>query len=174
MTLAEWLALLGRFMAISPLAVGGGLTVAPDVHRLLVSRLALLDDAQFSASIAIAQAAPGPNVLYVAVAGYQAAGPSGAAAALVGIMLPSSLLTLAVAGWVQARPDRPVVRAFKTGMSPITIALLLASSWILTVEAPGWRPAALTVAVALVFWRTRVHLLWLMAAGALLGAAGWI
>ena len=174
MSLRDWLSLLGQFMVLSPLAIGGGITVAPGVHQLLVTKLRLLSDQQFTASIAIAQASPGPNVLYVAVAGYQAAGLRGAAAALIGIMLPSSALTLAAARWVSARQDRRAVRAFRAGMAPLTIALLFATSWIVATDVPGWRPVVLTVAAALIVWRTRVHLLWLMAAGALAGALGLI
>ena len=36
------------------------------------------------------------------------------------------------------------------------------------------RIAVLTVASALVVWRTRIHLLWLLGAGAVVGALGWV
>jgi chromate transporter len=74
----DWLALFGHFLLLSLLAVGGAVTVAPDIHRVMVDQMGLLSDAQFSASIAIGQASPGPNVLFVAVMGYQAAGLPGA------------------------------------------------------------------------------------------------
>ena len=76
-----WFALFAHFLLLSLLAIGGAITVAPDMHRVLVDGLGLLTDAQFNASIAIAQAAPGPNVLFVAVMGYQAAGLAGAVGA---------------------------------------------------------------------------------------------
>ena len=38
-------------------------------------------------------------------------------------------------------------------------------------DAPLW---LLTAATTLVVWRTRLHLLWLIGAGALLGALGWV
>ena len=63
MTAADWLSLLTHFMSLSLLAVGGAITVAPDMHRYLVDEAHWLSDAQFSSSIALAQAAPGPNVL---------------------------------------------------------------------------------------------------------------
>ena len=66
--------LFGHFLLLSLLSIGGAITVAPDMHRVMVDQMGLLNDAQFNASIAIAQAAPGPNVLFVAVMGYQAAG----------------------------------------------------------------------------------------------------
>ena len=59
-------------------------------------------------------------------------------------------------------------------MAPVTIALLTAASWIIVVEAPGWRHVVLAAAAAIAIWRTRVHILWLMAAGAIAGALAWV
>jgi len=170
----DLMALFGHFLVLSLLAIGGAITVAPDMHRVLVGEMGLLTDAQFSSSIAIAQAAPGPNVLFVAVMGYQAAGLAGAAATMAGIMLPSTTLALAAARWSHARRDWRAVRAFKAGMAPLVIALMFATGWILTAQTPGWRHVMLTVAAALLAWRTRIHLLWMIGAGAVLGGMGWI
>ena len=171
---ADWLHLFGHFLLLSFAAIGGAIVLAPEMHRLMVIQTGLLTDAQFSASIAIAQAAPGPNVLFVAVMGYQAAGLAGAAATTIGIMLPSSVLAFAASRWSQARQDWRAVRAFKAGMAPITIALLLATGWILAAGTPGWANLALTTAAALAVWRTRVHLLILIMIGAVVGALGWV
>ena len=48
MTVVAWLSLVGNVMAVSILSVGGALTVAPELRRLLVDRLALLGSAQFA------------------------------------------------------------------------------------------------------------------------------
>jgi chromate transporter len=170
----DWLALFGHFLLLSVLSIGGAITVAPEMHRLLVEQMGLLTDAQFSASIAIAQASPGPNVLFVAVMGYQAAGLMGAGVTLAGIMLPSTTLALAAARWGHARQHWRPVQAFKAGMAPIVIGLMLATGWILTAETPGWRHVLVTVAAAILVWRTRIHLLVLIAVGAILGALGWV
>ena len=74
----DLLALFGHFVVLSLLAVGGAITTVPDMHRFIVAEHHWLTDAQFTASIAIAQAAPGPNVLFVAVLGWNVAGPFGA------------------------------------------------------------------------------------------------
>ncbi|MBI1394960.1 MAG: chromate transporter [Betaproteobacteria bacterium] len=169
----DWPSLFGHFLLLSLLSIGGGITVAPDMQRVLVGQMGLLTNAQFAASIAIAQASPGPNILFVAVMGYQAAGLAGAATTLVGIMLPSTTLALIVARWGHARREWLSVRAFKAGMAPIVIGLLFATSWLLTVNTPGWGHVLVTVGAALAVWRTRVHLLWLIAAGGVLGALGW-
>jgi chromate transporter len=170
----DWLALIGHFLLLSLLAIGGAITVIPDMHRVMVEQMGLLTDAQFNASIAIAQASPGPNVLFVAVMGYQAAGLLGAGATLLGIMLPSTTLALVAARWGHARRDWRAVQAFKAGMAPIVIALMFSTGWILAVETPGWRHLLLTMASAVLVWRTRVHLLVLILVGAILGATGTI
>jgi chromate transporter len=168
----DWAGLFGHFLLLSLLAVGGAITVAPDMHRVLVDQMGLLTDTQFNASIAIAQAAPGPNVLFVAVLGYQAAGLAGAAATLSAIMLPSTTLTFSVVRWGQARRDWRAIRAFRAGMAPIVIGLLFSTSWILSTKTPGWVPVTLTVGAALLAWRTRMHLLALIVIGGLVGAFG--
>ncbi|MCC7546679.1 MAG: chromate transporter [Burkholderiales bacterium] len=166
------LSLFAHFLVLSLLAIGGAITVAPDMHRVLVEQLLLLTDAQFNASIAIAQASPGPNVLFVAVMGYQAAGLGGAAATMLGIMLPSTTLALVVARWSHARAHLLAVRAFKAGMAPIVIALMFATAWILIGGGGNPRLALLALVCALLVWRTRVHLLALIVLGAVLGAMG--
>lgn len=168
------LALFGHFLLLSLLSIGGAITVAPDMHRLLVGEYHVLSDAQFTSSIAIAQASPGPNILFVAVMGYQAAGLAGAAALLLGIMLPSTTLAYAAARWRHQRQDWLAVRAFTAGMAPITIALLVSTGWLLSAPAREWHSWLLSAAAALVVWRTRLHLLWLIGAGALLGALGLV
>jgi len=170
----DWLALFAHFLLLSLLSIGGAITVLPDMHRVLVGQMGLISDQQFNAAIAIAQASPGPNVLFVAVMGYQAAGLVGSAVMLTAIMLPSTTLALLVARWARGRREWRAVQAFKAGMAPIVIALLLAAGWILSVGTPGWRHLLLTATATLLIWRTRVHVLVLIAAGAVLGAMGWI
>jgi chromate transporter len=174
LTLGDALPLFGHFLLLSMFAIGGAIVVAPEMHRLMVGELHLLDDAEFSAAIALGQAAPGPNVLFVAVLGYQAAGFAGAMLTLAGIMLPSTLLAIAAARWTQARQERLAIRAFKAGVAPITISLLAATGWILTAQQPTAPLILITTVTAIATWRTRVHVLWLIAAGAGAGAAGLV
>ncbi len=182
----DWLQLFLHFLALSLLAVGGAITTAPDMHRYLVNQQGWLSETQFNASIAIAQAAPGPNVLFVALMGWNVGlnaggtGPAllGVLLTLLGILLPSSTLTYLAARWSHANRELRAVRAFKQGMAPIVIALLLATGWILasthSEPARHWPLWLLTLASTWVVWRTRLHLLWLLGAGGLLGWFGWL
>jgi chromate transporter len=186
--------LLSHFLSLSLLAIGGAITTAPDMHRYLVIEQHWLSDNQFNSSIALAQAAPGPNVLFVALLGWNvglnAGGGMGAGSlswvyallgvvlTMLGIMLPSTMLTFVAARWGHQNRELQWVRAFKQGMAPIVIALLLATGWILATghdsSLNNWPVWLLTGASALLVWRTRLHLLWLLAAGGLSGWFGWL
>ncbi|MFZ3220449.1 MAG: chromate transporter [Rhodoferax sp.] len=191
---ADWLALFAHFLSLSLLAIGGAITTAPAMHSYLVNDKTWLTDSQFTSSIALAQAAPGPNVLFIALLGWNvgmnagggmAAGPhawamaaAGVGVAMLGILLPSTTLTFLAARWGHQNRELRAVRAFKQGMAPIILALLVATGWILaaSLDSPTehWRGWLLAAVMAVLVWRTRWHLLWLLGAGALLGALGWV
>ncbi|MEY3945224.1 MAG: hypothetical protein RIS04_1642 [Pseudomonadota bacterium] len=190
---ADWLQLFEHFASLSLLAVGGAITTAPDMHRYLVTQLGWLSDSQFTSSIALAQAAPGPNILFVALMGWNvglnasqgaawwmqgALALTGVCVAMLGIMLPSSILTYTATRWAHQHRDMLAIRAFKSGMAPIVIALLMATGWLLTVShdqpARDWPLYLLTLLTTLVVWRSRIHMLWLIGLGALLGGLGWV
>ena len=193
-TLANWTDLFLHFASLSLLAVGGAITTAPDMHRYLVSEQGWLSDAQFTSSIALSQAAPGPNVLFVALLGWNlglnaGGGPSagwlawalallGVVVTLVAIMLPSSILTYTATQWGHRNRELRAVRAFKAGMAPIVIALLIATGWLLSAAhdqpARDWPLWMLTAGATVLVWRTKIHLLWLIGAGAVLGAFGLV
>ena len=172
---ADWWPLFGHFLGMSMLAIGGAVAVAPDIHRYMVDQRGWIDDTQFSASMALAQAAPGPNLLFVPVLGYAVAGLAGAAVSLAGMLLPSTMLALVASRWGSKRREQRGVRAFVAGMAPITIGLLFSTGVVLAlpmVRRPGaW---ALVAATVLLSARTRISPVWLIVGGAAAGAAGFV
>lgn len=194
LTFADWWSLFLHFISLSLLAVGGAITTAPDIHRYLVDEQHWLTDTQFTSSIALAQGAPGPNVMFVALMGWNvglnaggglAAGwPAvslallGVLVTMVGIMIPSCTLTFVATQWAHRNRELQAVKAFKAGMAPIVIALLIATGWLLTGThehpAQDWPLWALTAVTTVVVWKTKTHLLVLLGVGAFLGGMGWI
>ena len=65
-----------------------------------------------------------------------------------------------------------MIAALKAGLAPVSIAMLVATAWILAAQMPARGPVAVAIGAALLTWRTRLHLLWMIGAGALLGALG--
>ncbi|RZI41903.1 chromate transporter [Herbaspirillum sp. HC18] len=183
---SDWLQLFLQYLSLSLLSIGGAITTTPEMHRFLVDEHRWLTDGQFNASIAIAQAAPGPNVLFVALMGWNVGinsgsitmGLFGVLVTMLGILLPSTTLTYLTAQWGHRNRNLRAVRAFKLGMAPIVIALLIATGWVLTSAhndpARDWRLWLLTAVSAIVIWRTKLHLLWMLGAGALLGWFGLV
>jgi chromate transporter len=178
----DWLNLFSHFLLLSLMSIGGAISTTSEMHRFLVEQHHWLTQAQFNDSIAIAQAAPGPNVLFVALMGWNvgmnAGSPIlaalGVAVTMCGILIPSTFLTYFASQWGHRNRHLRVVRAFKQGMAPVVIALLMATAWILA-SAGGhgtadWRLWLLSLVSGLVIWRTKLHLLWVLGAGALLGA----
>lgn len=194
LSLADWGSLFLHFISLSLLAVGGAITTAPDIHRYLVDEMHWLSDTQFTSSIALAQGAPGPNVMFIALMGWNvglnaggglAAGWPAVALALWGglitmggIMIPSCTLTFIATQWAHRNREMLAVKAFKSGMAPIVIALLIATGWLLTGNhnhpAHDWPLWVLAGATTLIVWKTKTHFLLLLGLGALLGALGWI
>lgn len=164
-----------HFLMLSLLAIGGAITTAPDMQRYLVRERGWLDDTGFNASIALAQSAPGPNVLFVAVIGFNIAGLVGALVALAGSMLPSTTLALAAGRYLETRRDAVAVKAFTAGLAPMTLGLLLATGWVLLQpqrhQPAAWALVALTVAVTVA---TKLRPLWVIGVGAAAGAMGWV
>ena len=178
----DWLNLFTHFLVLSLMSIGGAISTTSEMHRFLVEQHHWLTQAQFNDSIAIAQAAPGPNVLFVALMGWNVgmnagstvAAVFGVAVTMFGILIPSTFLTYFASQWGHRNRHLRVVRAFKQGMAPLVIALLMATAWILA-SAGGrgvadWPLWLVSLASCLIIWRTKVHLLWVLGAGALLGA----
>ncbi len=175
LSLAQYGELCAQFLLLSLLSIGGAITTAPEMHRFLVQQRGWMSDTEFTSSIALAQAAPGPNILFVAVLGWQAGGLPGALAAMLGIMLPSTTLVLLATRWAREHRDTLPVRAFTAGMAPLTLGLILATGWLLAapyLQQAGHRLAtlALIAATLVLTLRTRLGLVWMVLGGGALGA----
>lgn len=179
----DWIDLFAHYLMLSLMSLGGAISTSSEMHRYLVEQQGWLTQAQFNEAIALAQAAPGPNVLFVALMGWHvglnagstAAAFLGVAVTMVGIMLPSTIFTYQVAQWGHRNRELRAVRAFKQGMGPLVIGMLLSTAWLLAAAGGGSGNLTLWLLAAgscVVIWRTRIHLLWMLAAGALLGAFG--
>jgi chromate transporter len=183
---ADWLNLFVHYLGLSLMAVGGAISTAPDMHRYLVDQQHWMTEPQFNASITLAQAAPGPNVLFVALMGWQVGLNSGSLSSallgmvitMTGMLLPSATLTYIASRWGHNNRELRAVRAFKQGMAPVVIGLILATGWLMSSvhaqPATDWPIWLATGVSALIVWKTRIHLLWLLAVGGLLGWFGWI
>lgn len=169
------LELAGAFALLSLVAIGGANSVLPEMHRLVVESYAWVSAEEFSELFALAQAAPGPNVLVVSLIGWKVAGFSGALVAILASCVPTCLLAFFTTRWLEARRDAPWQKYVQAGLAPITVSLILASGWIITLGAArGPVSIAITIATAVAMFKLSVHPLWWIVAGAIAGLLGWV
>jgi len=173
--LSEIGVLVRHFALLSLLAFGGGNTVLPEMHRQAVEVSGWLTHQQFADLFAIAQAAPGPNILIVTLIGWQVAGLAGALAATAAICTPACTLTFIVARLWDRFRDRPWRAVVQRGLAPVTVGIVAAGAWVVAETVDRSVVAlVLTLATAGVALWTRINPLWVLLLGGALGAAGWV
>jgi chromate transporter len=167
--------LVTGFLAISLLSVGGGVAVLPEMQRLVVETHGWMDALGFAKRFALAQAAPGPNIMVVGLIGWHVAGAVGLFAAMLAMCGPTSLLAYAFARMRTRLAGAPWLRVFERGMVPIAVGLIAASGVLLAVgtaegAALPWLAVAITLASGAFVWRTNRSPLWVLGFGGALGA----
>jgi chromate transporter len=162
-----------HFSLLSFMAIGGVSAVLPDMQRYVVEANHWMSAKQFADAYALGQAAPGPNMMFVTLVGYQVGGLIGAVATTVALTVPPFIFTLAITRFTANNADAPLAVAIRRGLAPVTIGLMLASGWVLLRSTDhDWRSLLLTLVTVAVVTQTRYSPLWLIALGAGLGIAG--
>ena len=168
----NWLEILGTFALLSILAVGGANALAPEMHRILVDARGWMDDATFTQLYALAQAAPGPNILSASVMGMQVGGWGGMALATIGILGPAASIAWTVAGWLDRLAGAWWLKPAQAGLVPVALGLMAASGFILGEAAfTFWAAPLLTAGSAAFLWLTSRSPLWVLLAGGVAGLA---
>ncbi len=165
-----------EFVLLSFVAFGGASALLPELHRVVVDHHHWMDNTTFTHLYAIAQAAPGPNVLVVTLIGWEVAGLAGALAATLGMCLPMSVLIyLLMDRWERLSGQR-WQQAISLGVAPLAVGLIFSGATLIA-QAADFQVGAWLVVFATAFLNLRyktLHPLWLIAAGALLGLSGWL
>ena len=169
------LLLAGHFILLSLMAIGGASATMPEMHRVLVDSLHLMNSTQFSQMYAISQAAPGPNVLFVALFGFHIAGFGGAITCLVSMCGPAGLLAVFVEHFGAHYKNDKYFIIIKRALAPIAIGLLCSTGFILLKNANHWTSYLLTATTVILLRQYRsLNPIWLILAGAVLGMGGFI
>jgi chromate transporter len=163
------------FGTLSLVAIGGANAVVPELHRQAVTLQGWMSDTTFANLFAIAQAAPGPNVMIASLIGWHLAGPLGLLVATLGMCLPSSLLTFSIARLRQRVVGAPWLKTLQLALTPIPIGLMAASGVIMARAADSNMMAILlTVATAIYVGFTQRNPIWALVIGGLAGVVSQI
>lgn len=164
-----------EFAVLSSVAFGGATASLSEMHRIVVENHHWLDDQTFTHLYAIAQSAPGPNVLVVTLIGWEVAGLAGALAATLGMCLPMSVLIYLLIDRWESFAGRRWQKAISLGVAPLAVGLIFSGATLIARAAEfGWAAWLLFAAVVVVNLRSKLHPLWFIVIGAGLGALGLV
>jgi chromate transporter len=160
------------FALLSLVAFGGMPAVMPEMQRITVEVKGWTGPVEFVQLFAVAQAAPGPNVLIASLIGWKAAGFAGSLVALAGFCTPAAIIAYWVADLWERFKDSPWRRAIQKAITPIVVGLILSGGYVLATPGgtPDWRLWLIAAASATAMLATRLNPLWMIGGGAALGA----
>lgn len=152
------------YLKIGTFTLGGGYAMLPLIQREVVDRKAWIDEQEFLNMIALAQAAPGLIAVNSAIfIGWRIGGWKGVCGAVLGAVLPSFVIILAIAMVFAEWKELPVVEAVFKGVRPAVVALIAAPLYKLSKSAKiGWITALIPIAAAALIWVGHVNPVWVI------------
>ncbi|MCH7339396.1 chromate transporter [Acinetobacter sp. NIPH1876] len=160
------------FTQLSLLAFGGGNAILPEMQHQVVTVHQWMSAEQFSSLFAMAQAAPGPNMMIVPLVGWHVAGPAGLLVTSLAKFGPSSIITIYALKFWERFKANPLRARFEKALKPITVGLVLVSAWLIAdASAQNLLLVIIVILTAILGMFKKIHPLWVMAAAAGLGIA---
>ena len=159
-----YLQLFWTYLKIGTFTIGGGYVMLSMIEREIVDRKGWIDREEFMNMIALAQAAPGLIAVNSAIfIGWRIGGWRGVIATVLGAVLPSFLIILAIAMVFQSYKDLPAVEAIFKGIRPAVVALIAAPLCRMAVSAKiTWATAIIPIAGALLIWLGGLSPIWII------------
>ena len=154
------------YLKIGTFTLGGGYAMLPLIQREVVDCKGWIDEEEFLNMIALAQAAPGLIAVNSAIfIGWRVGGWKGVCGAVLGAVLPSFLIILAIAMVFQEWKEYPAVEAAFKGIRPAVVALIAAPLFKMAKSAKiSWVTALIPIAAALLIWLGHVNPVWVILA----------
>ena len=154
------------YLKIGTFTLGGGYAMLPLIQREVVDVRGWIDEEEFLNMIALAQAAPGLIAVNSAIfIGWRVGGWRGVCGAVLGAVLPSFLIILAIAMVFQERKEYPAVEAAFKGIRPAVVALIAAPLFKMAKSAKiSWHTALIPITAALLIWIGHVNPVWVILA----------
>ncbi len=122
-----YLQLFFEFFKVGLFSVGGGLATIPFLEDL-AARTGWFTAGDLADMIAVSESTPGPmGVNMSTYVGFTCAGVPGAVVGVLGLITPSIIVILIIAGFLQKFRDSKAVDAVFSGLRPASTALITAA-----------------------------------------------
>lgn len=160
------------FLGVAFFSIGGASALIPEFYRQVVTVRGWMTASDFAHMVALAQVAPGPNMLIVSLIGWRVGGVPGMLVSTIAIVGPPSLIAFGVGRALDRLKDAVWLSAVKGALAPVVVGLMMASG-LVTAQAANhaaflW---VLTAASAVFMYILRRNPLWVIGGGALFGIA---
>ncbi len=177
-----YVTLFYEFFQIGLFAIGGGMASIPFLVDL-AERYDWFTVDELTNMVAISQSTPGPIGINMATyAGYEAAGVLGSLTATLGLVLPSFLVIMIIAKFMQNFNKSPLVQAAFSGIRPVVVGLIfcaileLCKLSLLNSSSTGYSINHINIGVCLLLFllmlpkkSKKIHPICWIATGAILG-----
>ncbi len=122
-----FLELFLTFFKIGALTFGGGYAMLPLIQQQVLEKQ-WLDEQSIVDFIAVSESTPGPFAINISTyIGSQMGGIPGAACATLGVVLPSFIVILVIAGFYKKFKNSKIVEGVMTGLRPCVVGLISAA-----------------------------------------------
>ena len=152
------------FMKIGAFTIGGGYAMIPIIENEIVKKNNWISDEEFLDMVVLAQTAPGILAMNISIlVGNRVAGKSGSVVSALGAGLPSFVIILILAAFLNKFQDNVyVMKAFRA-VRPAVIALIAVPVFSLAKSAKiSWKTVWIPVVVALLIWLLNFSPIWII------------
>jgi len=120
-----YLQIFWSFFKIGAFTLGGGYAMIPLIEQEIVNRRRWISSDEFAETLTLAQSAPGPIAINSAVfVGYKMRGMKGVLVSVLGTVIPSFVIILAIALFFGNIRDNEVIARIFKGLRPAIVALI--------------------------------------------------
>lgn len=158
------------FIKIGAFTFGGGYAMVPLIQRETVEKKKWINDDDILEIVAIAESTPGPIADNSATfVGYKTAGVLGAAAATIGVVLPSFTIIYFISFVIDKFENNTAVKYAFSGIRAGVLALIIKALWTMSKKSAKNIISFIITAFAFIFAALNINVIYIILACAVTG-----
>lgn len=158
------------FIKIGAFTFGGGYAMVPLIQRETVEKKKWINDDDILEIVAIAESTPGPIAVNSATfVGYKTAGVLGAAAATIGVVLPSFTIIYFISFVIDKFENNTAVKYAFSGIRAGVLALIIKALWTISKKNAQNIISFIITAFAFIFAALNINMIYIIFACAVTG-----